>query len=273
MLLNHMKKKEIQTKFILKKITKYDSLFQGHYTIDPYQNCEFGCIYCDSTYDDTLYILQNALEILKTELIDIPKKRIIIGSVHDPYQSAEETYNITRSIINFLTENNFPIHILTKSPLVLRDIDLLKKNKDVHVTFSFISSDSFIVSQIEKNAPNIISRFQAIQKLQKNNICSGVALIPILPGFVEDSLDDIIAITKSYQASYFLSEHLFLKGDQQRIFFDFIKQYYPTLLTLYDSIFKDSMFPDQTYQNKINKEIKKICGRNNLPTSILELSD
>ena len=268
-----MKKKEIQSKFILKKITKYDSLFQGHYTIDPYQNCEFGCIYCDSTYENTLYILQNALDILKTELIDIPKKRIIIGSVHDPYQPAEETYKITRSIISFLTENNFPIHILTKSPLVLRDMDLLKKNEDVHVTFSFISNDSSIVSQIEKDAPPIISRFQAIKKLQKNNICSGVALIPILPGFIEESLDDIIAMTKSYQASYFLSEHLFLEGDQQRIFFDFIKQNYPTFLTLYKSIFKDSIFPDQIYQKKINNEIKKICGKHQIPTSILRIKD
>jgi len=165
-----MKRKEIQSKFILKKITKLDSLFQGYYTIDPYQNCEFGCIYCDSTYDDTLFILQNALDILKTELINIPKKRIIIGSVHDPYQPAEETYKITRSIIKFLTENNFPIHILTKSPLVFRDIDLLKKNKDIFVTFSLITNDTLIASQIEKNAPPIIGRFQAIKELQKNKI-------------------------------------------------------------------------------------------------------
>jgi len=268
-----MKRKEIQSKFILKKITKLDSLFQGYYTIDPYQNCEFGCIYCDSTYDDTLFILQNALDILKSEIDNIPIKRIIIGSVHDPYQQAEETYMISRSIINLLTKNNFPIHILTKSPLVLRDVDLLKKNKDVFVTFSLITNDTLIASQIEENAPPIIGRLQAIKELQKNKIYSGVALIPILPGLIEDSLDDIITMVKSYQASYFLSEHLFLKGDQQRFFFDFIKQYYPSFLPLYKSLYKDSIFPDQIYQDKINKEIKKICGRYNLPTSIIELSD
>ena len=81
---------------MLNKITTKDMLFGGNYTLDPYQNCEFSCKYCDSSYDEKIYIKTNAIELLEKELKKIKKGTIIIGSVHDPYQKAEKKSRILK---------------------------------------------------------------------------------------------------------------------------------------------------------------------------------
>src|SRR4030042_5238597 len=115
----HMEYKNIQCSTLLNKITKKDKLFKGEYTLDPYQNCEFGCIYCDSTYDKTIYIKTNAIQQLEKEIKTIQKDTIIIGSVSDAYQKVEEKHKTTRNLLEIIKQNNFPCHILTKSNLVL----------------------------------------------------------------------------------------------------------------------------------------------------------
>ena len=123
-----MKYKQIIINSALKKITKKDILFNGDYTIDPYQNCEFGCMYCDSSIEKKVMIKNNVIEILNKELKEIKKANIIIGSVHDPYQKKKKKQEKTRNILKLIKKHNLCCHILTKSDLVLRDIDILKKN-------------------------------------------------------------------------------------------------------------------------------------------------
>ncbi|MBU0497344.1 MAG: hypothetical protein KKC68_00610 [Candidatus Thermoplasmatota archaeon] len=119
--------KEIECQQIIRKITPHDTLFSGSYALDPYQNCAFACSYCDSAYDPTIYVKSNAITILQQELQTIKPARIIVGSVHDPYQPIEKSTKLTRKILQTLTNAGFPIHVLTKSPLIFRDIDILKK--------------------------------------------------------------------------------------------------------------------------------------------------
>jgi len=264
-----IKKKYVNVPSLIKKITNDDTLFKGSYTIDPYQNCSYGCMYCDSTTDDFIYIKQNALDLLKKELINLPKKRVIIGSVHDPYQPIEEELKLTRSVIKFLLDHEYPIHILTKSNLVLRDIDLFnKKINDVIVTFSAVSDDPTIVSTIEKNAPTFLSRLRSIQILSSHNLCTGLALIPLLPCIIEESIESMIQMADHYQSRYVIFAHLFLKGDQKTRFLSYIKSYHPECLSLYKSLFKESIYPMKYYQEIINKKIEKICGSYHLPTSL-----
>ena len=85
-----MEHKHIIFNSILNKIVREDRLFTGDYTLDPYQNCEFGCKYCDSSNDEIIYVKANAIQILKRELGQVGTNRIIIGSVHDPYQEVEK---------------------------------------------------------------------------------------------------------------------------------------------------------------------------------------
>ena len=150
--------KQIKIDFLLNKITNKDKLFAGNYTIDPYQNCEFGCLYCDSSFDKTIFIKTNAVEILKKELETVKKGTIIVGSVHDPYQRAEEELKITRDLLKTIKKHDFSCHVLTKSDLVIRDVDILSKIDNCMVTISTISLKDSISKIFEKNPKKTLDK-------------------------------------------------------------------------------------------------------------------
>ena len=100
-----MQYKQIQVDTVINKITNKDKLFKGDYTVDPYQNCEYGCRYCDSSFDKTIYIKNNALEIFEKEITQMQNGTIIIGSVHDPYQKTEEKHKLTRQILKIIKKH------------------------------------------------------------------------------------------------------------------------------------------------------------------------
>jgi DNA repair photolyase len=261
--------KEIRVSSLIKQVTQTDPLFKGHYLLDPYQNCSFGCLYCDSCEEDTIYIKYNALDALKEEMENLPRKLVIIGSAHDPYQPIEKNTQLTRSIIIQLLDHGFPIHILTKSTLVLRDKDLfLSKSNDVFITFSVVSSDQSLVSRIEPYSPTFQQRLITMNTLSTLKIKTGIALIPILPCLVNNQLSSIIKQAATYQAHYFLFQHLFLKGNQKTRFISYIINQHPSCLPIYEELFNDSIYPSSSFQEKINSLIKRICGRYHLPTSL-----
>ncbi len=263
-----MNYKEIQCSFLLNKITNKDRLFNGDYTIDPYQNCGFGCRYCDSTYDETIYIKTNAAQIIKKELEAAKKGTIIVGSVVDSYQKAEESYNITRNLLEIIKQYDFSCHILTKSKLVLRDIDLLSKMSDCKVTISITTLDQTISDIFEKNVPLPLERLKTIEKLSEIGIKSGLAIIPILPFISEDALEDIVKSAKKHRAHYILHKHLELKGDQKSIFMKILKESYPNLVEKYEELYKDSYMPDDAFISKINNKLEKLCTKYKIKNKI-----
>jgi DNA repair photolyase len=260
--------KQIKVDFLLNKITKKDSLFKGDYTIDSYQNCEFGCLYCDSSFDKTIYIKTNAAEILNKELEKSKKGTIIVGSVHDPYQKAEEEFKITRDLLKIINQQEFSCHILTKSDLVIRDIDILKKIDNCKVTISITSLKDAVSKIFEKNVPLPKIRLQTIEKLTNEGIISGLAVIPVLPYIVEEELENIVKSAKNHKALYLLHKHLELKGDQKTFFINILKDFYPELVEKYEKLYMDSYMPDQKYILKINNAIKKLCNSYNLKNRI-----
>jgi DNA repair photolyase len=251
----------IKVNSLLNKITTKDTLFGGNYTIDPYQNCEFGCIYCDSSFDKTIYIKSNANEILKKELKKVDKGIIIVGSVHDPYQKIEQNTKLTRDLLKTILQNNFSCHILTKSDLVLRDIDILSKIDNCTVTVSIVSLNETISNIFEKNVVSPSQRLKIIQKLNNQAIRAGVAIIPLLPFFVENELEKTIKIIKNHNARYILHKNLELKGDQKTKFLNFLKNNHPESLEKYGKLFKNNYAPDLSYIKKIDRLFVKLCKR------------
>ena len=243
--------KHIRVNTLLNKITNKDILFGGNYTIDPYQNCEYGCIYCDSSNEKTIYIKTNAADVLRKELNQVNKGVIIIGSVNDPYQYAEENYRITRNLLEVIKEKNFPCHILTKSDLILRDVKLLSRLEYCSVTISLITLDNKISNIFEKNVPSPKIRLQTIEKLSESGIKSGIAVIPIIPYISESEIEKIIKSAKNHNAQYFLYKHLELKGDQKSCFLGILKEKYPNLIEKYKKLYKQNYIPNYKYLSKI----------------------
>jgi len=263
-----MQYKHIQVNTLLNKIQTKDVLFSGNYTLDPYKNCEFGCLYCDSSFEKTIYVKQNAGDVLKKELKGIEKGKIIVGSVHDPYQRVEKNTGLTRKLLRIIMKHGFSCHILTKSDLILRDLDVLLDIGDCKVTVSIISLDQKVSQIFEKNVPSPEMRMHVVKELNKHGIQTGVALIPLLPFIVENELEGIVKQSKNYGSRYFLFKPLELKGDQKRIFMDVLKEHYPYLVEQYTQLYKESYTPDERYINKLNDRIIFLCKKYGIPYSV-----
>jgi DNA repair photolyase len=259
--------KSINCDSILKRIMKTDSLFHGDYCIDPYQYCEFGCEYCDSSFENTIYIKKNIIDVLKKELASMQTGRIIIGSVHDPYQNAEKDYQLTKHVLETIKDYNFSCHILTKSPLIIRDIDLITKLNCI-VTISILSLNDQVVRIFEPAAPSPADRMQTLEKLRNNNIKAGIAFIPLLPYITDSELESMFQAAQRIGAQYLLHKHLELKGDQKQHFKNLIKMHYPHLLSRYDALYEHNIKPDDTYIKKLDNTLSQYHKTYNIPSKI-----
>ena len=250
-------------------IIRNDKLFHGKYTADPYQQCAFGCSYCDSSTQDTVTITSNAVEQFRTEIPHLKKGTVILGSVHDPYQPAEKTYAITRGLLRILKEYDFPCHILTKSPLVLRDLDILSKLSNCRVTVSLVSLERTVAQVFEKQVPSPMDRLHAVQTLSEQGIPTGVALIPVLPFIVDNELESIVLSASDHQAQYILHKYLQLKGDQKQRFLGILSNNYPHLVEKYMTLYRNDITPKKTYISEMNKRIRTYCIHNNIANTIM----
>lgn len=260
--------KQIQVKQLINTITKKDTIFHGNYTLDPYQNCSFGCIYCDSTLEDTIFVKINAVNRLQQELPKLKKGRIIIGSVHDPYQPVEQSFQLTHQILETLAKTKFPVHILTKSTSILNDLNLIKKLTHPIVTFTILSLDKKIWKTIEPLTPSPLDRLQTMKTLANKGITTGVAIIPSFPFFAEQHIEALIQTAKEYNAKYILHKPLFLQGEQKQVFLKKIKTTYTQLYQKYSEIYEHSPYVSKAIENQLTKKIQHSCNQVQLPTTI-----
>ena len=195
--------KEITAKTILNYVKQPDTWFGLRYNLNLYRGCQHQCIYCDSRSDcyqienfADILVKANAIEILQDEL---PRKRtkgtIGFGSMNDPYMPIEKERELTRKALEVIQKNRFPVHILTKSTLVLRDIDILQKIAEQYaaVSFTITTADDELCKKLEPCAPVASERFSAMKELRDKGIYTGVMMMPILP-FLEDTKENIEAL-------------------------------------------------------------------------------
>ncbi len=179
--------REIYVKHILSKSKVFD------YALNPYVGCQHGCTYCYARFikrftghtelwGEFVDIKINAPALLKSELAKMPTGRVWVSGVCDPYQPLEEKYKLTRMCLELLSERDWPVTIQTKSPLVLRDIDLLRRSNKVEVGFSIATADNEIRKLFEPNAPPIQERLRALEELRLAGIKTFTMIAPMLPG-------------------------------------------------------------------------------------------
>ncbi|WP_053957340.1 SPL family radical SAM protein [Inediibacterium massiliense] len=180
--------------------------FGCNYNMNIYRGCSHGCIYCDSRSEcyhidnfDEVRAKKNALEILERQLQSKRKKGVVgTGSMSDPYNPFEEKYKLTRGALELLDRYEFGVSIATKSPLITRDIDLLKRIKrhsPIIVKMTVTSFDDDLCKIVEPNVAVSSKRFDAIHKLSENGIFTGILLMPVLP-FIEDTNENILRIIR-----------------------------------------------------------------------------
>lgn len=196
--------REIQTRTILNRVSVPDSWFGLYYNMNLYRGCSHRCIYCDSrsecygidSFDRDVLVKTNAVDLLKNRLPRLRIKGTIgTGSMNDPYQPVEKKIGLTRRALEVIEENHFPVHVITKSDLVLRDGDLLERIGRVYsaVTFTVTTADETLAGKLEPFAPSVAARFRAMRQLSERGIHTGITLMPVLP-FITDNPANILAI-------------------------------------------------------------------------------
>ena len=180
---------EITAKTILNHVKQPDTWFGLKYNMNLYRGCQHQCIYCDSRSEcyriedfSRIEVKINALELLEDTL---PRKRMIgtigFGSMNDPYMPIEKKYRLTGGALEIINHHGFPVHILTKSDLVLRDLETLKNISQVYaaVSFTITTADDQLARIIEPGAPPPSARFNAIKELAEEGILTGLTMMPI----------------------------------------------------------------------------------------------
>jgi len=277
--------KEIEAKSILRKYKKIDSWFISRYGMNLYRGCTHNCVYCDGRsegyyvdgeFGKDVVVKINAIEILKRELD--PKGRkfpfkpsfiMVGGGVGDSYQPVEEKYQLSRKALQLMCDNNFPVHMLTKSTLIKRDIDVIKKindQKKAIVSFSFSSVDNRISAIFEPGVPSPDERLKTLSLFKDEGIACGMFLLPVIP-YVTDT-PEMIEETVRKAAEVGLDFVIFggmtlKKGRQKEYFFSVLKKNYPKLASEYKSIYRGSKWGEATaeYYSQVNRTFSSIAKK------------
>ena len=243
------------------------------WTVNPYRGCEFACKYCYARYthefmemrngmdfEQKIYVKQHAANLLRQELRQVkPGEEIAIGTATDPYQPAERRYEVTRAILEeFSRHEGLELGIVTKSNLVLRDLDLLqeigrKNDISVHVTITTLNVD--LARILEPRAPRPDLRLEAVRRLNQAGINAGVSCSPVIPEITDSprDLDAVARATAEAGGKHIFANPLFLKPCSAAVFMPFLEQEFPQLAENYRSRYQDHAFLPKSYHQRISK--------------------
>ncbi len=268
-------------KSVLNKLKYPDSWFWSRYTLNTYSGCAHACIYCDAR--SQRYYLEDFENevIIKTNFdkqLDKRLKRarsllpdvIAPGGVNDAYQPIEKNIEHTRKVFQVIAKYKFPINIATKSKLVTRDIDILKKlGSDTWCTvgFSISTINEDLAKFLEPHSSSPSERLEALKfiKDEASNIQVGTYFIPIIPYLTDndENLEDVIKKSKEAGADFVLfSPGLTLRDSQAHYFINKLKKSkYAHVVKSLLSLYKGDMHPPASYCKNINEKAWKLCQK------------
>lgn len=256
-----------------------DGYFGIRYSMNLYRGCQYQCIYCDSRstcygIENFSYILikENALELLEKELRSKRRKGTIgTGSMNDPYMPIETKMKLMRGALKLIRKHYFGLHVITKSDMIVRDIDILKEIGKIYaaVSLTITAADDKLAKQIEPNAPPSSKRFKAIKKLSDEGIYTGIVLTPVLP-FITDSkenIEEIILKGKEAGAKYILCwAGMTMRDGQREYFYNELEKRFPGLKEKYAGLYGSKYSCPAPRHNELYETYLSVCSREGIMT-------
>ena len=255
------------------------SILSPHNSMNIYRGCLHGCIYCDSRSDiynmnhefEDIEVKKNSITLLKKELIKRPKSMIGMGAMSDPYISLEKHLLHTRKVLELIDRYGFGFTCITKSDLILRDIDLLKKINEkskVVVQMTLTTSDEDLCKIIEPNVCTTQKRVEVLERLNNEGIPTVVWLCPILP-YINDSEDNINSIINycidtNVKGIICFEMGVTLRSGNRQYFYEKLDKHFPGLKNKYIEKFKDSYALPSPNNQKLMKIFKKRTTKHNI---------
>jgi len=274
------------------------------WSINPYVGCAFGCAYCYARYahryvaerlstadgagdavreelgalppwlafERRIFVKREAGAVLRRELKRPARMRallretVVIGTATDPYQPAERRYRITRGVLETLAEQRgLSVTIITKSPLVTRDVDVLMRIASVSrlsVHVSLITTDRELARRLEPRAPTPEARLRAIARLREHGIEVGVNVMPVLPGITDAPhlLESLVRSVAAANASYLGACALRLQSTARQRYLPFIEKEFPHLAARYRSTYARSHQVGERYRQGLRAHFQALCA-------------
>lgn len=245
-------------------VTK-SNLPASDYVINPYVGCPHGCKYCYACFmkrftghNEEWGSFVDVKHCNKPISIKrLTNKSVFLSSVTDCYNEYEEEFCITRDILKQLSEIDCELSISTKSKLILRDVDLLKKCKTLKVSMSVNTLDENFKDDMD-NASSITDRLETLKELHNNGIYTVLFMSPMFP--VITNFKEIVEISKGFVDEYWF-ENLNLRGSYKNVILSYINKNYPSLTELYDDIYLNG---NNNYWVNLSIDIENYCKKNRI---------
>ncbi|MDE5985592.1 MAG: radical SAM protein [Eubacterium sp.] len=265
----------IKAKTLLTKVKNGDMWYGMDYNMNLYRGCSHGCIYCDSRSNcyhiDNFDVVRgkvNALAILESELARKRQKGVIgIGAMSDTYNPQEFKYELTRGALKLIEKYGFGVSVDTKSDLVLRDMDLLKKigeKNDVIVKLTITTPNDDLSRIIEPRVCPSSQRFEAVKALNENGIFAGVMMNPTLP-FITDKPEDIRQMVYLAHKNGAKFIHTFLgmtlRENQKDYYYQQLDKHFPNLKDRYITVYGSKYVCNVQNYNYLFSIFKNECNK------------
>jgi DNA repair photolyase len=281
---------EIHTKKTMGRVSEPRMPFD--WSINPYRGCAHGCSFCyarsthsflgmgvDDSFQNHIFIKTNAAEALEGQLQRKLRKhagskksmikevgRVVIGTATDPYQPIEAKALLTRECLKILARYGIPTMITTRSPLILRDLDILQEMNILTINISINTLNPNLSRAIEPAAPFPMNRLETVRQLVGHGLPAGIFMAPILPKLTDstEQLEDLIKQAKLNHAKFIIPSVLRLKPEVKEWYFKTLEEFAPHLLESYQRQYK-SAYPSSAYSNAVLRRVHQLLDKHDMP--------
>ncbi|MFQ6074774.1 MAG: radical SAM protein [Candidatus Bathyarchaeia archaeon] len=240
----------------------------GDYCINPYIGCLHGCVYCYARFmkwhsrhkegwGEFVDVKVNAPQALSRQLVRAKRGLVLVSTVTDPYQPIEREYEITRRLLERLLRHRFPISVLTKSSMVVRDMDMLREFGECDVGLTITTLDDEVRRVFEPKSPSVEERLAALETLHEGGIRTYAFLGPILPFLTEETLDELLQRLGAIGVERVLVDRLNIKWGNWPPIREALKRHYPELLPRY----VEALFSGDEYFERARGRVTKACRK------------
>lgn len=254
------------------------------WSLNPYMGCAHRCTFCfvraferladrpsDDRYGTSIRVKTNLVAVLRAELARRTWKReqVAVGTATDPYQPAEGRWRLTRGAVVALGEAFTPFGLITRGPLIVRDIDVLSfaaRRAEVSVTFSIPTLDRTIWRRTEPGTAPPAQRLRAIRALIDAGIKADVGMAPILPGLSDDprKMADVVRAARDAGATAVWANVLYLKAGTREHFLDHLAADWPELLPRYESLYERGAYVAREIAEPVKRRVAELRDRHGI---------
>jgi DNA repair photolyase len=255
-----------------------------HWSLNPYMGCVHRCTFCyvrafelradrpsGERYGTSIRVKTNVAEVLRKELARRSWKReiVAIGAATDPYQPAEGRYKLTRACLKVLADAANPVRIITRGPMIVRDIDVLvelAQRADLAVTFSVPTLDREIWQRTEPGTAPPHQRLRALKELVDAGVKASVGMAPILPGLSDkpELLADVVRAAREAGATGVWANTLYLKPGTKEHFLRALERDYPELLPDYERLYGRRAYMSKEDSQPVKEAVRELTRRHGI---------